>query len=56
MTVQVRTFDETITTFSAAEKWVIDDHEMLHVVGSDGNLASYGRGGWQSIVKVAEEE
>lgn len=32
----------------SATKWVIDEHQQLHVVGPHGNAASYGRGAWAS--------
>lgn len=40
--------------YEDATRWVIDDNEMLHVIGPHGNLASYGRGAWASIHKIAD--
>lgn len=37
--------------FENADKWVIDDEGILHIVGTSGNLASYNRGIWQAICK-----
>lgn len=51
MAVVVRS-EEGATEFVSAQKWVIDENEMLHIIGSDGNLASYMRGAWGSVVKV----
>ena len=41
-------------TFTDATKWVIDDAEMLHIVGRDGNLASYNRGAWTDVRKTTQ--
>lgn len=37
------------TVYATAEKWVIDDEDRLHVVGPNGNLASYARGVWSFV-------
>lgn len=38
-------------TYEDVTKWVIDPDGRLHVVGDDGNLASYNAGAWLNVVK-----
>lgn len=39
-----------------ATKWVIDEHQQLHIVGPNGNAASYGRGAWASAYMLTPAE
>ena len=48
------THDETVT-YEGAIKWVIDDAQQLHIVGEDGNIASYGHARWVQVQKVEDE-
>lgn len=34
--------------YDEAKTWVIDDRGLLHIVGDNGNLASYNFGRWIS--------
>ena len=43
-------------TYPDATKWVVDDDERLHIVGRDGNLATYNRGFWANVQKVDIKE
>jgi len=54
MAIVVDTREET-HSYDTATKWVIDDTECLHIVGPDGNIASYFRGVW-SHVRVAKPD
>jgi hypothetical protein len=38
--------------FTDGRKWVIDDEERLHIVGDDGNIASYNRAVWRRVRRV----
>ena len=38
-----------VTTHTEATKWVIDEYERLHIVGDNGNIASYNRGYWANV-------
>lgn len=42
----------TSTTYDAT-KWVIDDDGRLHIVGPNGNVASFNAGGW-SLVEFSQ--
>ena len=44
--------DET-TLYPDATKWVIDKSERLHILGTDGNIASYNRGYWANVEHAA---
>jgi hypothetical protein len=50
--VVVRVKDDVRFTFDSVSKWVIDDDGRLHVVGEDGNLASYNQGAWLSVGRI----
>ncbi len=52
MAITVTDFESEETRFEDATKWVIDDSERLHIVGENGNIASYNRNGWRSVVKA----
>ena len=56
MAVQVisREFDAII--YTSANKWVIDDERQLHIVGQNGNLASYATGHWASVQQFNDPE
>lgn len=41
--------DIPIAFYDDATKWVVDDHERLHIIGTEGNLASYNRGSWAAV-------
>lgn len=57
MAVQVeRTDGMGSAIYPDATKWVIDDHQQLHVVGADGNLASFGRGAWDAAHQLTGAE
>lgn len=47
--IVVQSFRELIGSYDAAEKWVIDDVGRLHVIGADGNLASFHQNEWASV-------
>jgi hypothetical protein len=49
MAITVQHGKDEITTHEDAIKWVIDDSERLHIVGDNGNLASYNRGYWANV-------
>lgn len=49
MSVTVEYAKESIKTFPAATKWVIDENEALHIIGENGNLASFNRGYWSNV-------
>ncbi|WNT44937.1 hypothetical protein SEA_ABBYDAISY_42 [Arthrobacter phage AbbyDaisy] len=40
--------------FEDANKWVIDENERLHIIGDNGNIASYNRGFWRSVSQAVE--
>lgn len=46
------TFDMETEYFRDGTKWVIDGEKQLHVIGEDGNIASYGCGHWSSVKNV----
>ncbi|MCP1414396.1 hypothetical protein [Paenarthrobacter sp. A20] len=52
MAVEVQHGKDHATTFHNAEKWFTDDHGRLHIVGADGNIASYNQGYWANARKV----
>ena len=43
-------------TYRDATKWVVDDDERLHIIGRDGNLATYNRGFWANVRKVSVKD
>ena len=40
---------EQLIRYTEATKWVIDSNECLHIVGPEGNVASYYRGAWNHV-------
>lgn len=40
---------DNVTTHQDVTKWVIDDAEALHILGPNGNVASYNRGYWANV-------
>ena len=52
MAIRVQHGKDQVTTHENATKWVIDDAEALHIVGPNGNVASYNRGYWANVVVV----
>lgn len=38
-----------IAFYDDATKWVVDEKERLHVIGPNGNLASYNRDAWAAV-------
>ena len=51
MDIMVRSHDGAAFIFENATKWVIDESNMLHIVGENGNLASFAHSAWASVVK-----
>lgn len=49
MSLTVQHGKDEVTIHEGTTKWVIDEDERLHIVGSDGNLASYNRGYWANV-------
>jgi hypothetical protein len=49
MAINVAHGKEEITTHTDAIKWVIDEDGRLHIVGANGNLASYNNGCWANV-------
>lgn len=49
--IAVSTFNQDIPIafYDNAKTWVIDEQERLHIVGDNGNLASYNRNGWATV-------
>jgi len=43
---------ENVEEFPEAKSYVIDEKEMLHIVGQNGNLASFSRGEWQYVTST----
>ena len=41
---------DEVTEHADVTKWVIDESERLHIVGPNGNVASYNRGYWANVV------
>lgn len=56
MAISVQHGDENETTYRHGIKWVVDDAERLHIIGPDGNIASYNRGYWANVKHVALTE
>lgn len=56
--IAVSTFsqDIPIAFYENAKTWVIDEQERLHVVGENGNLASYNRNGWAQVQFAPEPD
>lgn len=52
MAITVTDSESELIRFDDATKWVIDDDERLHVVGDNGNIASYNRGFWRSVTRA----
>ena len=48
MAIEVDT-NEEVRSYETATKWVIDSNECLHIVGPEGNVASYYRGAWNHV-------
>ena len=49
MSITVEHGKDNTTTHTSAEKWHIDDHGRLHVVGDNGNAAAYNQGYWSAV-------
>lgn len=49
MAITVQHGKDEVTIYDEATKWVIDEVERLHIVGENGNLASYNRGYWANV-------
>lgn len=49
MSITVEHGKDNTTTHASAEKWHIDDHGRLHVVGDNGNAAAYNQGYWSAV-------
>jgi hypothetical protein len=45
----VQSFRDLIGSYDTADKWVIDDTGRLHIVGPNGNLASFHQNEWASV-------
>lgn len=51
MAIIVTDSESDAIRFEAGTKWVIDDVERLHIVGDNGNIASYNRSAWRTVIK-----
>lgn len=49
MAITVQHGTDSSTTHPNATKWHVDDDERLHIIGADGNIASYNRGYWANV-------
>jgi len=49
MAITVHHGKDEVTVHDTAIKWVIDEVERLHIVGENGNIASYNRGYWANV-------
>jgi hypothetical protein len=49
MAITVQHGKDEITTHHDSEKWHIDGDGRLHIVGDNGNLASYNAGYWANV-------
>lgn len=54
MAITVQHGKDEVTTHDDATKWVIDESERLHIVGPNGNIASYNRGYWANVQHAAQ--
>lgn len=54
MAITVEYNKDSSKTFPQATKWVIDENEALHIIGENGNIASYNRGYWSNVSKADE--
>jgi hypothetical protein len=52
MAITVQHGKDDVTTHQDAEKWHIDDDGRLHIVGDNGNVASYNNGYWANVQKA----
>lgn len=52
MGITVTDSESEVVKFEDATKWVIDDTERLHIVGDNGNIASYNRGAWRTVTRA----
>lgn len=49
MSITVQHGKDDSTTHTSATKWHVDDDERLHIIGPNGNIASYNRGYWANV-------
>lgn len=55
MVEALRSYGGRRTTHSSATKWHIDEAEQLHIIGPNGNIASYNRGYWANVHHTGTE-
>jgi len=54
MSITVEHGKDNITIHTKATRWHVDEDERLHIIGPNGNLASYNRGYWANVVQGNE--
>ncbi|AYR01546.1 hypothetical protein PP639_gp046 [Arthrobacter phage Seahorse] len=52
MAITVTDSDSGVVRFEDGSKWVIDESERLHIVGDNGNIASYNRDAWRTVTRA----
>ncbi|AYR00963.1 hypothetical protein PP636_gp08 [Arthrobacter phage Hestia] len=51
MAITVQHGKDDVTIHTGATRWHVDDNERLHIIGDNGNIASYNRGYWANVVQ-----
>lgn len=52
MAITVQHGKDEVTTHDGATRWHIDDDGRLHIVGENGNTASYNNGYWANVQRT----
>jgi hypothetical protein len=53
MAITVTDSESEVIRYDDGAKWVIDEAERLHIVGDNGNIASYNRDAWRTVTRAA---